>query len=650
MTNTTYINDLLLSDNLPEEPDFVQNTPDDIYQIVSLEIKKSGNELPSYTSDHIVYFDKYIRNIISSLRIFTIGSIYLIATDLINRDDSVQKIIDLTNESLSYLFIWRYIECCCNINKSFITYVELSVLKSFFQNSNISVRHVLSNYTYPCIVRNMLSIEIVEIIKPFLQVDDSNPDIRKILNKIILLDAIDVQNELFRPIETIYAKCPDDIENPIAVIVPTFQNGKYYLECLESVINQSYKNYRIITAIDYDKTKSCDCSDLTICYDIKKRPDINNRLQLLKQYTRQRQGAGRFICYKSTYDDEILVMLDGDDRLYNNNVLNYLNCVYQNRNIASTYGGYVDFFNQKIHTKLKGCEEFPQNILQQRAFRSYRFISSHLRTGYSALFKRIHLLDLIHNDGSFYHILTDFAETIPVLEMITPNIVDDHDISSNSVHFKCIKKPLVLYNLDNSLKYQTSYARRDELFNEFYHLYRIEAGENLQSKDIYQCILSDKIDTIKSGHMMKVSCKNRNGITDIDNEIISLLPNIVHQYGLDFLIYLPQSIVHLSNENLSNENLSNENLSNIYNQKILRMFSDLHIVYLSGDIDRPSNFKGISIVICGVVCTDSNRYINGINYSEHKYPIIMNKQLGNSNIIQPSLGCQSAMVGCVFVT
>src|SRR5690606_485609 len=128
----------------------------------------------------------------------------------------------------------------------------------------------------------------------------------------------------------------------------------------------------------------------------------------IQQYKRQRQALGRYIGYHMTYDDETVVLLDGDDQLYNDTVLNTIDNVYKNRIIACTYGSYVDKVFDHISNLKKGCEIFPASVIESRSYRYHKYLTGHLRTCKSKLLKQIDLYDLLDNNNRPLKLMTDF--------------------------------------------------------------------------------------------------------------------------------------------------------------------------------------------------------------------------------------------------
>ena len=109
-----------------------------------------------------------------------------------------------------------------------------------------------------------------------------------------------------------------------------------------------------------------------------------------------------------------MVILDGDDFLYGNGVLDYLNNIYNEKKCLLTYGSYIN-----LSDKMKGkfSKKIPDHIIQTNSFRQYQWSTSHLRTFKSSLFKKINKDDLLDENNEFYTMAGDLAIMFPMLEM-----------------------------------------------------------------------------------------------------------------------------------------------------------------------------------------------------------------------------------------
>ena len=196
-----------------------------------------------------------------------------------------------------------------------------------------------------------------------------------------------------------------------AIVVPSYKNAKYYFRNLASALTQNYENYHVL----YTDDQSPDNTG-NLVEDYLKKYDKKGRVKLVKNEQRIGALANLYNMIHSCDDDEIVITLDGDDWLAHPNVLNSLNKVYQDPNTWLTYGQYRSFPDNRI-----GCSrDVPANVKQQGSYRSYRWCSSHLRSFYSWLFKKIKKEDLM-KDGKFYPMTWDLAMMFPMMEMAGMN-------------------------------------------------------------------------------------------------------------------------------------------------------------------------------------------------------------------------------------
>ncbi|MBP9842006.1 MAG: glycosyltransferase [Simkaniaceae bacterium] len=222
------------------------------------------------------------------------------------------------------------------------------------------------------------------------------------------------------------------------IVIPSYNNERWIQKNLESAINQKYKNFRIIYINDQSQDRTVqildniltECSKSkktvqTISFDDSDAKDIESATEKFKNLVNQsnsfltvvnnvnRAGAlaNLYRAIHSCKDNEIIVTLDGDDWLYNYNVLNQLNKVYNSRTVWLTHGRLITYPGNAA----TWCEPVPPHIVKNNAFRQFK-CPSHLRTFYSWLFKKIKLEDLLYN-GEFFAMTWDMAMMYPMIEM-----------------------------------------------------------------------------------------------------------------------------------------------------------------------------------------------------------------------------------------
>ena len=211
--------------------------------------------------------------------------------------------------------------------------------------------------------------------------------------------------------------------NKFIIIVPVYNAEKYIKKCLESILTQKYKNYELVV-ID-------DCStDDTYKIINEMYAKYNDRFTIHRTDYRIGSPIENFIkgielC--SINKEDVLVTVDGDDWLYDNNVLTYLNKVYQDEEIYMTYGQYEPLS--------KSYSNYCKPIPDTRTYRkSGLWLASHLRTVKRKLFDRINKEDLKQKDGEYYKFAGDTAYIYPIIEM------------AGKKHMKFIDKVLYVYN------------------------------------------------------------------------------------------------------------------------------------------------------------------------------------------------------------
>ena len=134
-----------------------------------------------------------------------------------------------------------------------------------------------------------------------------------------------------------------------SIIVPNYNKGEYISECLNSIFNQTFKNYEVIVIDDGSSDNSLD--------EIKKfdvRFFRTNRLQA---------GGARNVGMKEA-SGEYIIFLDSDDYLNNNNVLKELDKLIKDEDLI--YFNYVMDKYGEISTVLDVDGDISERIEKSR--------------------------------------------------------------------------------------------------------------------------------------------------------------------------------------------------------------------------------------------------------------------------------------------
>lgn len=211
-------------------------------------------------------------------------------------------------------------------------------------------------------------------------------------------------------------------------IIPSFNNKDWYVKNLDSILLQQYPHWRAI----YFDDCSCDGTGALVREYIAAH-NLQDKITLIENQDR-RLALGNIYrgIHEFCSDDEIAIFYDGDDWLYDNQVLTKLNLAYQDPLVWMTYGSY-------ICTNGTGgcCQPMWPNVIRSNNYRNAPWITSHLRTCYAWLFKKIKKEDLAVN-GVFLQTAWDLAFMFPLLEMAAGR-------------FKYIPDVLYIYNIQTPL-------------------------------------------------------------------------------------------------------------------------------------------------------------------------------------------------------
>lgn len=228
------------------------------------------------------------------------------------------------------------------------------------------------------------------------------------------------------------------------VVVPSYNNQKFCEKNLESIFSQRYSDYRVI----YIDDASTDNTYETVQHYIEKKR-ASERVSLIRNETNQGALANLYHVIHSCRNDEIIVLLDGDDWFAHDGVLSYLNRYYANKDVWMTYGQYIQYPSYQ-HGMSKPVDLY---ALKQAKLRHQPWVTSHLRTFYAGLFKKINKQDLQWKE-SFYPTTYDLAIMFPMMEMAREHVFFTEDI-------------MYVYNFDNPIN-DGKVNRQKQMFFEQY--------------------------------------------------------------------------------------------------------------------------------------------------------------------------------------
>lgn len=217
-------------------------------------------------------------------------------------------------------------------------------------------------------------------------------------------------------------------KNKFIVVSVMYNVEKWIEQTIDSIKSQNHPNFRAVLVDDISTDKTVEIAKKTIKNDprfhlivnTEKKYSTKNIITALKQ--------------ESPNDEDIIVLLDGDDWFAHDNVLKKLDEIYTSKKCWLSYGNYLEYptYQKSFIKPIRWLGKKLRNYRQ----RTWRF--SHPKTFKYFLFKAIKIQDLTDSTGHIYKISGDMALMFPMAEMAGDNIEYIPDI-------------LYIYNVENTL-------------------------------------------------------------------------------------------------------------------------------------------------------------------------------------------------------
>ena len=202
------------------------------------------------------------------------------------------------------------------------------------------------------------------------------------------------------------------MNNHFKIIVPFYNVEQWVKLTIRSIQMQNYKNFECILVDDISTDQSRVLAEKEI--------NVDKRFKIVEN--KAKKYVLKNICdaieLANPNQEDIIVILDGDDWFARKDVLSILNETYNRENCWLTYGSYVEY---PSNTRGKFASRVPEHVINNNLFRNVPWKASHLRTFKRKLWNNIRKEDLINLDTlEFYEVAWDLAFMYPMLEMSGP--------------------------------------------------------------------------------------------------------------------------------------------------------------------------------------------------------------------------------------
>lgn len=225
-------------------------------------------------------------------------------------------------------------------------------------------------------------------------------------------------------------------EQHISVVTPFYNAQNYIAECILSVASQDYDNYRMFLIDDASTDDSFAIAEQTIA----SLPEHVQQKFILKKNS-ENQGAvhNHVACFSDLDDNDIVMMLDGDDKLMpDNTIFQYYNTVYD----GTTEFTYGSMWSQVDNIPLI-AQEYPVSVKMSKSYRQHIFNwgipYTHLRTFKKYLVNNIPIDNFKDAEGNWFRAGGDNATFYNIIEQADPRKV------------KALQKIVYSYNDTNPL-------------------------------------------------------------------------------------------------------------------------------------------------------------------------------------------------------
>jgi len=186
------------------------------------------------------------------------------------------------------------------------------------------------------------------------------------------------------------------------IIIPAYNVEKWISTNLMSILGQEHKDYEVILIDDIS-------TDRTLEIDERFRIEKNSEKCFALK------NISRGIRFLQPDDQDVIVLVDGDDWLKDRHVLTKVKNTYAERACLVTYGSYITYPHGKSAWNVS---KYPNSVIENSSYRQDpQWRASHLRTFKYDIWKRIKEEDLMNSHGEYYRMGWDLAVMFPLLEM-----------------------------------------------------------------------------------------------------------------------------------------------------------------------------------------------------------------------------------------
>ena len=194
------------------------------------------------------------------------------------------------------------------------------------------------------------------------------------------------------------------------IIVPSWNSVAYLPKTLASIESQTYKNYDVCVIDDHSALKEQREMISEFC--------TRNGWKAILHAENLGPLAGTIEAIKllACHDEDVILILDGDDWLFDANVLATLDHLYATEDIYLTWGSFETY--PRGSRSMNYAAPVDPTVISQKLYRLITDVFGHPRTFKYRLFREIKDEDLRDpHTGEYFRVSGDKALLYPMLEM-----------------------------------------------------------------------------------------------------------------------------------------------------------------------------------------------------------------------------------------
>lgn len=193
-----------------------------------------------------------------------------------------------------------------------------------------------------------------------------------------------ITKETHKPIQLSTYRLEPKENKSFVILISSINNAKFCEKNLRSVFEQTYPHFRVIYIDDASTDGAFEKVEALV-----HALDQTQRVTLLRNDVPCGDTANYYRGIHLCQDEEIVLMLNGNDWLAHDQVLNWLNLCYHDPSIWMTYGSTCEY---PSYRRSKANHAIPQSAHNKHNYRELvrgQFLIPHLKTAYAGLLKKV---------------------------------------------------------------------------------------------------------------------------------------------------------------------------------------------------------------------------------------------------------------------